>query len=81
MRLPKVKTFTQLVDTTKEALQSGWTQSWEIIIGDFEEAKELFTEVSDVLGDMVSKSADARNAMLEGGLASRMGSVFRKRYI
>jgi tape measure domain-containing protein len=66
----KVKTFTQLVDTTKEALQSGWTQSWEIIIGDFEEAKELFTEVSDVLGDMVSKSADARNAMLEGGLAS-----------
>ena len=37
----KVKTFTQLWDTLKESVQSGWTQSWEIIIGDFEEAKEL----------------------------------------
>ena len=35
----KVKTFTQLMDTLKEAAQSGWTQSWEIIVGDFEEAK------------------------------------------
>ena len=33
----KVKTFTQLFDTLKEAAQSGWTQSWEIIVGDFEE--------------------------------------------
>lgn len=33
----KVKTFSQLFDTLKEAAQSGWTQSWEIIVGDFEE--------------------------------------------
>lgn len=45
----KVKTFTQLWDTLKESVQSGWTQSWEIIIGDFEEAKELLTEY--VLGE------------------------------
>ena len=37
----KVKTFTQLFDTLKEAAQSGWTQSWEIIVGDFELAKAL----------------------------------------
>ena len=36
----KVKTFTQLWDTLKEAAQSGWSQSWEIIVGNFEEAKE-----------------------------------------
>lgn len=66
----KVKTFTQLFDTLKEALQSGWTQSWEIIIGDFEEAKELFTGVSDALGKMISESADARNKVLSGGLSS-----------
>ena len=61
----KVKTFTQLFDTLKEAAQSGWTQSWEIIVGDFEEAKELLTEVSDTFSAVINDSADARNKMLQ----------------
>ena len=61
----KVKTFTQLFDTLKEAAQSGWTQSWEIIVGDFEEAKELLTEVSDTFSAVINASADARNIMLQ----------------
>lgn len=60
----KVKTFTQLIDTLKEALQSGWTQSWEYIIGDFEQAKRLWTEISDILNMYIGKSADSRNKML-----------------
>lgn len=66
----KVKTFTQLFDTLKEAAQSGWTQSWQTIVGDFEEAKDLLTQASDTLGDMISKSSDARNDLLKGGLRS-----------
>ena len=62
----KVKTFTQLFDTLKEAAQSGWTQSWEIIVGDFEEAKELLTEISDIFGGMINESAEARNELLQG---------------
>ena len=62
----KVKTFTQLIDTLKEANQSGWTQTWEILIGDFEEAKSLWTSVSDQLGNMIQQSADARNNLLQG---------------
>ena len=62
----KVKTFTQLFDTLKEAAQSGWTQSWEIIVGDFEEAKELLTEMSDTFSAIINSSADARNSMLQG---------------
>ena len=61
----KVKTFSQLWDTLKEAAQSGWTQTWEIIVGDFEEAKSLLTEISDTVGEMIGKSADARNKMLQ----------------
>lgn len=61
----KVKTFTQLFDTLKEAAQSGWTQSWEIIVGDFEEAKELLTEISDTFSGLINASSDARNAMLQ----------------
>ena len=60
----KVKTMSQLLDTLKESAQSGWTQSWELIFGDFNEAKELFTGVSNTLGDMIGASSDARNKML-----------------
>ena len=66
----KVKTFTQLMDTLKESAQSGWTKSWEIMIGDFEEAKYFLTDVSDKFGAMIGESADARNKMLSGGLSS-----------
>lgn len=61
----KVKTFSQLIDTLKEALQSGWTQSWEYIFGDFEQAKRFWTEISDIMNLYIGKSADSRNAILE----------------
>ena len=61
-----VKTFSQLVDTLKEALGSGWTKSWQYVFGDLEEAKKLWTEVSDIVGGYINKSADARNAVLQG---------------
>lgn len=62
----KVKTFTQLFDTLKEAAQSGWTQSWETVVGDFEEAKELLTAISDEMGAIINTSAQARNELLQG---------------
>lgn len=66
----KVKTFTQLIDTLKEALGSGWTESWQIIIGNFEEAKEVWTKVSDVLGGFIQKSSEARNAILKAAMGN-----------
>ena len=61
----KVKIFSQLIDTLKESLGSGWTETWRTVIGDFEEAKELWTSVSDVLSDAINKSSDARNAIVK----------------
>jgi tape measure domain-containing protein len=61
----KVRTFTQMLSTAKEAISSGWAQSFRTIFGDFEEATELWTGVSEAIGGMISKSADARNAMLK----------------
>lgn len=66
----EVKTFTQLWDTLKESVQSGWTQSWQTIIGDFGEAKELLTGISKGLGEMIEASANARNKVLTEGLSS-----------
>ena len=62
----KVRTFTQLIDTTMEAIGSGWTNTWEILFGDFNEATELFTNINNVIGAAVQQSADARNSLLQG---------------
>jgi len=61
----KVKTFTGLWDTMKESVQSGWAMSWEYIIGDFEQAPELLTNISNAFADIIGPSADARNEMLK----------------
>lgn len=62
----KVKSMSQLLDTLREAVGSGWAQTWEIVFGDFDEAKELFTGVNEVLGGMIGASAEARNSLLQG---------------
>ena len=62
----EVKTFTQLVGTVKEAVGTGWADSFKIVIGNFTEAKELWTSVNNSVGEFVSKNADARNQLLQG---------------
>lgn len=65
MAATEVKTFTQLVDTAAEAMGTGWADSFKLIIGDYEEAKELWTGVSNVLGGMIDSYHNARNAQLQ----------------
>lgn len=74
----KVKTFTQLINTTKEALGSGWTKTWQLVVGDFEEAKEVWTKVSDTLSAIINRSADARNKLIEGAMGSPFGQLAEK---
>ena len=57
----EVKTVTQLFDVLKETAQSGWTQTWEYVIGDFESAKKTLTQAQVYLSDMINASADARD--------------------
>lgn len=61
-----VKTFSQLMDTLKEAAGSGWANTWEILFGDFEEAKELWTGLSQAIGGFIDTQSDARNSVLQG---------------
>lgn len=64
----KVKTFTQLIDTLKEAMGSGWTTSWRLIIGDFEEAKEMWSNVSDFFSNIINNVSEFRNDVLKSAL-------------
>ena len=66
----KVKTFSQLIDTAKEAVGSGWSQSMQIIFGDFEEAKDLWTGVSDEINNIINAQSQARNQLLSSGFSS-----------
>lgn len=61
----QVKTFTSLLDTMKESVQSGWSQSWENIIGDKDQASEFFTAVSEGFTNIVGPMADYRNESLK----------------
>ncbi len=61
----EVKTFTQLIDTMKESVGSGWATSWEYIIGDKDQATEFFTAISNGFNSIIQPSTDARNEMLK----------------
>ena len=74
----KVKTFSQLWDVMKEAAQSGWAKTWQIIIGDFEEAKALLTPLSDFFTGVINKMSDWRNNLLESALGKGFVSLGEK---
>lgn len=61
----EVKTVTQLIDTMKESVQSGWATSWEYIIGDKEQATEILTGISEAFENLMGPSTEARNKMLK----------------
>lgn len=57
----KVKSFSQLIDTTKEALGSGWAETWEYIQGDITQAERLWTGISNGLNDIIGGFDKTRN--------------------
>ena len=64
----EVKTFTQLMDTLKEAAGSGFAKMWQNIFGDFEQAKEFFSGLHEMLEPIVTGPIDAMNAVIEGAM-------------
>lgn len=61
----KVKTFSQLIDTTAEALGSGWASIFRTIFGDFERARTMWTAVSDVVNGGIGTFFDALQGILD----------------
>lgn len=61
----KVRTWTQLIGTMQEGVGSGWSQTFDLLIGDFDQATEMWTAVNDTLGTMISASGDARNNLVK----------------
>lgn len=76
----EVKTFSQLIDTVKESLGSGWTKSFQYMIGNLEEAKVLWTGVNEEINSILDPIAEAREEMLKfwhdnGGRATAIQAI------
>ena len=61
----QIRTVTQLFDTMKEAVGSGWAKTWEWIIGDKDQATELLTGISKGFENLINPGIEARNKMFE----------------
>lgn len=65
----QIRTFSQMIGTWQEALGSGWAETWRILIGDFNQAQQLFTEVGNWVGGVINDMSTARNDFLKGFVA------------
>lgn len=76
----QVRTLSKMWDTLKEAAQSGWGQTWEIVFGNIDEATKLFTGMSNAISEVLEKQTKTRNEVLQtwkdlGGRDSIINSV------
>ena len=62
----KIKTFSQLMDTLKEEVGSGWATTWQILMGNFEEARDSWTAIGNQLQASIGQVSKARNDLLQG---------------
>ena len=74
----EVTKLTQMFDVLKETAQSGWSKTWELIFGDAEQAKAIFTPLTKILSDIIQASSDFRNNLIEGALNSPFGQLAKK---
>ena len=70
----QVTTFKQMWDALKEAAGSGWATTFEIIFGDYNQAKKMWTNVNNVLSGIIDGVSDARNNLLKSALGQNVWS-------
>lgn len=61
----EAKTFSDVINATKDAVSTGWMKSFEYIFGDYIEAKELFSELAEIFYDIFAVGGEARNESLK----------------
>lgn len=70
-----VTKLSQMFDVLKETAQSGWAETWELIFGDLEQAKKIFTPLTDFFAKIIDKISDARNTLLKSALGKSFKSL------
>lgn len=65
MAAQEAKSFSEAIAATKDAVSSGWMKTFEIIIGDYDQARELWSGVAEGLWEIFAGGFQARNDMLK----------------
>ncbi len=73
-----IKTFSMMMDSLKATAGTGWKDTWQIIFGDLDEAKEFWTDLTNFISGIITGMADIRNKFLEGALGRSFGVFFDK---
>ena len=76
----RVFTFSKMVDTLGESLQSGWSATWEKIVGDYEQAGDLFTGINNYISGIFDANANKRVAFLDK-LLNNLGTVKKRDWL
>lgn len=71
----EARTFTDAINATKDAVSTGWMQSFEIIFGNYEQAKTMWTDLANTLWNVFAGGAEARNNLLKETFQEAKGII------
>lgn len=74
----EAKTFEEAVGSVEDAVSTGWMQSFELIFGDYEKARVLWTDVANNMWDIFNGGAEARNELLKDWASSGWEKLEKK---
>ena len=61
----EAKSFNEALEATKDAVSSGWMQTWQTIFGNYDESKALWTDVTETFWELFASGAASRNNILQ----------------
>ena len=74
----EAKSFTEAIDSVKDAVSSGWMQTFEYLFGNYEQSKVLWTDLANSLYDIFAEPANQRNSVLKEALTDTWGQFQAK---
>ena len=73
-----IKTFTMMMDSLKATAGTGWKDTWQIIFGGLDEAKEFWTGLTNFISNIITTLDDWRNNFLATALQSPFSKIAEK---
>lgn len=65
----EAKTFQEAIDATKDAVSTGWMNTFQLIFGNYLEAKKIWTRLANELWDVFAAPGERRNGILKAWIA------------
>lgn len=69
----EAKTWTDVLNATKDAVSSGWMTTFETIFGNYEEAKKTWTDITQDFWELFASSGVTRNRALKKAFSEDYG--------